>query len=157
MTAVFYESWTPPQGREGWLRLLVSFGVNCAGIFLAAWIVPGVSVDNWYSGLVAAGILGALNAFIRPILTCLTCAITILTLGFFLLVINAAMLAMTAWVMGLIGLDFEVDDFWAAFFGALVITLVSLVANIFIGGISPQGQGDELRRLTEEPPDRGSF
>lgn len=123
-----------PDRRSFFVSLLVSFVVNAAAIFLAAEIVPGVSVGNWGSGLVAAAILGLVNTLVKPLLTCLTCALTIVTLGLFLLVINMAMLALTAWLTGLVGFEFEIDDLRAAWFGSAVVSLVSLLANLYLGG-----------------------
>jgi putative membrane protein len=123
-----------PDRRSFLLAALITVAVNTGAIFLAAEIVPGVTVGDFWSGLVAGLILGVVNAVVRPILTCLTCAITILTLGLFLIVINMAMLALTAWLVGVIGLDFDIDDFWAAFFAALIVSFVTLVANAFFSG-----------------------
>jgi putative membrane protein len=116
------------------LALLLRFAVNLAALYLAAEIVPGMSIGDFWSGVVAAVILGAMNAFVRPVMTILTCPLTILTLGLFLLVINMTMLALTAWLTGLIGFDFDIDDFWAAFFGALIVGLISLIANLYLSG-----------------------
>ncbi|MPZ24005.1 MAG: phage holin family protein [Dehalococcoidia bacterium] len=120
------------EGRPGWIAVVLRFFVNAAAIYLAAAIVPGITLGNWESGLAAAAILGLVNAVVRPILTCLTCALTVLTLGLFLVVINAAMLALTAWLTGLVGFEFEVDSFLAALFGALIVSLISLVANLYL-------------------------
>lgn len=133
--------WVSYERRSGFtdrrsfiLSLLLRFVVNAAAIFLAAEIVPGVSLGNWQSALAAGAILGVVNAVVRPVLACLTCAITIVTLGLFLLVINMIMLALTAWLTGLIGFEFEIDDIRAAWFGSVVVSLVSLLANLYLGG-----------------------
>jgi putative membrane protein len=133
---VVYERRTGyPDRRSFLLAALITIAVNTAAIFLAAEIVPGVTVGDFWSGLVAGIILGIVNAIIRPILTCLTCAITILTLGLFLLVINMAMLALTAWLVGILGLEFDIDDFWAAWFASIIVTMVTLVASAFLPSI----------------------
>jgi putative membrane protein len=121
-----------PDRRSFLLAALITVAVNTAAIFLAAEIVPGVTVGDFWSGLVAGMILGIVNAVVRPILTCLTCAITVLTLGLFLLVINMAMLALTAWLVGILGLEFDIDDFWAAWFASIIVTMVTLVASAFL-------------------------
>ncbi|MEX2237207.1 MAG: phage holin family protein [Dehalococcoidia bacterium] len=123
-----------PDRRSLLLAVALRFAINFAAIFLAAEIVPGVSLGNLESGLVAAAILGAVNAVVKPLLTCLTIALTIITLGLFLLVINAAMLALTAWLTGLLSFEFEVEDFWAALFGGAIVALVSLLANLYTAG-----------------------
>jgi putative membrane protein len=123
-----------PDRRSFLLASLLTVAVNTAAIFLAAEIVPGVTVGDFWSGLVAGLILGIVNAVVRPILTCLTCAITILTLGLFLIVINMTMLALTAWLVGVVGLEFDIDDFWAAFFASLIVSFVTLIANAFFSG-----------------------
>ncbi len=75
-----------------------------------------------------------MNAFIRPLLKFFTCPLIVLTLGLFLFVINAAMLGLTAWVAGQLGISFEVAGFGAALWGALVISLVSLALTLLIPG-----------------------
>ena len=74
-----------------------------------------------------AVIFGTINAFLKPIVSMLSCALTCATLGLFALIINTLMLALTAWIAGLFDLAFEVDGFWAAFLGALVISLTSTI------------------------------
>lgn len=123
-----------PDRRSFLLASLITVGVNTVAIFLAAEIVPGVTIGDFWSGLVAGLILGIVNATVRPILTCLTCALTILTFGLFLIVINMAMLALTAWLVGVFGLEFDIDDFWAAFFASLIVSAVTLLANAFFAG-----------------------
>jgi putative membrane protein len=105
-------------------------------VAVAAWIVPGIYVDEphrvWAVVLVAL-VLGLINAFIRPLLSALSCGLIILTLGLFTLVINALMLWLASWIMvELIGLGFHVDGFWSALLGALIISVVSVVISIFV-------------------------
>jgi putative membrane protein len=97
---------------------------------VAASLIDGIKIRSIAMGIVAAGILSVVNAVIRPIVVLLTLPITILTLGLFTLVVNALMLLLVArLVPGLV-----IDGFWAAFWGGLIISLVSWVLNIFIGG-----------------------
>ena len=103
---------------------------------VAAWIVPGIYVDEphrvWAVVLVAL-VLGLINAFIRPLLSALSCGLIILTLGLFTLVINALMLWLASWIMvELIGMGFHIDGFWSALLGALIISVVSVVISIFV-------------------------
>jgi putative membrane protein len=81
-------------------------------------------------GIIAAGILGIVNAVIRPVVLILTLPINLLTLGLFTLVINAAMLLLVSAVVP----GFAIESFWAAFWGAIVISLTSWLMNIFVGG-----------------------
>jgi putative membrane protein len=97
-------------------------------ILFASYMLDGIRVSGFMSALGAAAILGILNAFFRPIALILTLPINILTLGFFTFVINAVMLKMTSGVIH----GFDVQGFWPAIFGALIISLVSWGLNIFI-------------------------
>jgi putative membrane protein len=111
------------------LRLLVS----ALGLWLAAVLVPGIEVYGAWTLLGAALLLGIVNAVVRPLLVILTFPVTILTLGLFLLVINAAMLGLVAWMFD----GFTISGFWAAFFGAIVVGVTGWLASAFIG---PRGQ-----------------
>ncbi len=91
----------------------------------AAYVVPGVSVKNFWAALIAALVIGLVNALVRPILLILTLPVNILTLGLFTLVINALMF----WLASSIVRGFDVANFWAAFWGALVYWLVSWLVN----------------------------
>ena len=97
-------------------------------ILFASYMLDGIQVRGFMSALGAAAILGILNAFFRPIALILTLPINILSLGLFTFVINALMLKMASGVIN----GFEVRGFWPAVFGALVISLVSWLLNIFI-------------------------
>jgi putative membrane protein len=108
--------------------LLLSFAV-----WVAAELVEGIRYDGWDSILVVALILGLLNLYIRPVVSLLALPLTILTLGIFLLVINALLLGLASWIAGMFsGIDFHVDDFWAALLGAIVISIVGMLAGIFV-------------------------
>lgn len=108
--------------------LLLSFAV-----WVAAELVEGIRYDGWDSIFVVALVLGLLNLYIRPLLSLLTLPLTILTLGFFLLVINAALLGLASWIAGVFsGIEFHVDDFWAALLGAFVISVVGMLIGLFV-------------------------
>ncbi|GAA3107603.1 phage holin family protein [Nonomuraea salmonea] len=78
-------------------------------------------------------IFGVVNAIVKPIVKALGCAIIVLTLGLFLLIINAAMLLLTSWIAGELGIPFHVDNFYpAAFWGAIIVSVVSWVLSAFI-------------------------
>ena len=104
--------------------------VNALGLWLASVIVPGVHVDDWQSLVVGTALFAIVNALLKPLATFVSCFLIVATFGLFLLVLNAAMLALAAWIAGTLGMNFRVDGFWAAMFGALVISVVSLAASL---------------------------
>ena len=108
--------------------------VTAVALWVAVQIVPGLdfSSDIWKLLLVAI-IFGLINAFIKPILLIFTLPITIMTLGLFLLVINALLLLLTGVISAELGLGFTVADFFAALLGSIVISLVGLVLSMLIG------------------------
>jgi putative membrane protein len=113
---------------------------NAGAVAIAAWIFPGISVggdtttDRVVTLLVVGAILGVINAFIAPIIKLLSIPFIILTLGLALLVINALMLKLAAWVADQADVDFHVEGFWTAVGGALVISLVTSALELgFMG------------------------
>ena len=114
---------------------LIRFLITAAALWLAVVLVPGITHDgSWLSLLGVALVFGLVNALIRPLIKLLTCPLIILTLGVFLLVLNALMLWLTAELSSALGLDFHVAGFWSAFWGALLISVVSAVLNLVFGG-----------------------
>ena len=112
------------------LRLLI----NAAALWVAIQLVDGIEHrGTWWSLLAVALVFGILNASIRPLLKLLSLPVIILTLGLFIFVINALMLLLTGWVSGLFNLGFYVEGFWDAFFGGLIISIVSLLLSMFMG------------------------
>jgi putative membrane protein len=112
------------------LRLLV----NAAALWVAIQLVDGIEHrGSWWSLLFVALVFGVLNASVRPLLKLLTLPILILSLGLFIFVINALMLRLTSWVSGLFGLGFHVAGFWDAFFGGLIVSVVSMLLSLFTG------------------------
>jgi len=106
-------------------------------------VVPGISYDgDWLTLFVVALVFGVINVSVRPILMLLTLPFLIVTLGLFTFVLNALMLWLTSAVSDGLGLGFHVDGFGAAFFGALVVTVVSFVLSLFVGS----GAGDRRER-----------
>jgi putative membrane protein len=127
----FYTAeWRPP-GRDDLdvPSLVVRFLVNVAALWLAQLIIPGFDIETTGSLIFGAIIFGVLNAVIKPVISLLSCPLTLLTLGLFTLVINAIMLGLTAWVAGWFDLEFEVDGILAALFGALVISIISTLLS----------------------------
>lgn len=114
--------------------LAIRFVINLAGLFLAETLVPGIVIGDTQSLVFATLIFALVNMLLRPIATLFAFCLIILTFGLFVLVINTALLALTAWISGEVGLDFTIDGFWSAFFGALIISIVSLIASTFVRG-----------------------
>ena len=108
---------------------LIRLLINALGIWLASEIVSGIHVDGTGSLLAAALLLGIVNALVRPIAVLLTLPITILSLGLFLLVINAGMLALVAQLIG----DFHVRDFSSAFLGGLIVSVTGWISSRYVG------------------------
>jgi putative membrane protein len=94
---------------------------NAIGVMLAANLVPGISVQGFGTAILVALVLAILNVLVGMPLKVLTFPLTIISFGFFLLIINTLLFKMTTFVKG-----FEVHGFWAAFFGALIVTIVSM-------------------------------
>lgn len=111
---------------------VLRFVVNAVGLFLAGAIVPGIEIGDWQSLLAGTAIFAIVNILLKPLAVLVSFCLVVVTFGFFLLVINTALLGATAWVAGQLDLNFTVDGFWSAFFGALIISIVSLTASIVI-------------------------
>jgi putative membrane protein len=120
------------------VRLIVRLLASAVALAVAAGLVDGISVGpgtNRERALTLLGvaiIFGLVNAIIRPILRLLTLPPMVLTLGLFLLVLNALMLLLTEWIAEQFDLAFQVDGFWSALLGALIITVVSFLINIVV-------------------------
>jgi putative membrane protein len=118
------------------LRLVISWFVNAVALAVAVWLLDGIDVTGesaWLTLALVAVIFGLVNALIRPLVKLLTCLINVITLGLFTLVINAAMLWFSSWIAQQLELGFVVEDFWWAFLGALIISVVSFVLNVVFG------------------------
>jgi putative membrane protein len=107
--------------------------VVAIGLWLASKIVSGIAFNSTQTLIAAALLLGIVNAFVRPVIVILTLPITLLTLGLFLLVINALMIMLVAWFLP----GFLVAGFWSAIFAAIVVGLTSWVMS---GWIGPRGR-----------------
>lgn len=120
------------------MRMILRLLANAAALAIATWLLPGISLtadstsDKVISMLIIALIFGVLNAVVKPIFTLFTSPIVLLTLGLFLLVINAVMLLLVSWIAGLVGLGWHVDSFWWAVLGALIVSVVSFLLNAFL-------------------------
>lgn len=108
---------------------IVRMALNILGLWVADNLVAGIEIRDAWSFVIAGFVLGAVNALVRPIFLVLTFPFTIMTLGFFVLVVNAGMLGLAAALVS----GFYVNGFGAAFFGSLVVSLTSWGASFFIG------------------------
>lgn len=128
------------------MKLLIRWAILALALFVAAWAVPGIRVDGsgWIVYAAMAVILSLANAFVRPLLSLLTCPLILLTLGIFTWVINAV----TLWIASTLAtrvfhVGFYVDGFWPAFWGALIVSVVSVVLNAII---HDDDEADRARR-----------
>lgn len=112
---------------------LMRLAISAIGLWLATVLVPGVQIDSTWTLIFAALWLGIVNALVRPVVLLLTFPFTLVTLGLFILVVNAAMFALVASLLS----GFHLSGFWAAFFGALVVSITSWLGSSFIG---PRGR-----------------
>ncbi|HEY1662476.1 MAG TPA: phage holin family protein [Verrucomicrobiae bacterium] len=118
-------------GQKKFVRFLGKWAINTLAVAVAVELLgKHIICQPWYYLLIASFLLGLLNAFIRPILLLLALPLVILTLGLFTLVINALLLR----VVGLLlAPNFQVDTFWSAFLGALIISIISIALNAMTG------------------------
>jgi len=110
------------------IKLINKTLIGALALLLAATIVPGVEIDSLYIAIIAALVLGILNAVVRPILILLTLPVTLLSLGLFTFVINAALF----WFVSTFVEGFSVSGFLAAFLGSLLVSFVTTVGSKFI-------------------------
>jgi putative membrane protein len=115
-------------------RLVLRWVIIAIAVWVAVLVVPGIQADpsDYVTIAVIAIILGLVNALVRPILTLLSCPLIALTLGLFILVLNAVTFWLAAWVGQQFGLGFSVTGFVPAFLGALVVSVVSALLNLFV-------------------------
>jgi putative membrane protein len=105
------------------VRLAVAWAINAAALWVADALFDGVRIHGWAAYLIGAAVLGIANAIIKPVLAVLTLPLIIVTLGFFLLVINIAMVALAEWVAP----DFSIDGFWTYVGTVVVVWLVNWI------------------------------
>ena len=134
------------------MRFLLQVVVSAAALGVATAAVPGITLpagSGWSKVgtlLVVAVIFGLINATLKPLIKVVGCAFYVLTLGLAALVVNGLLLWLTSWVAGKLSLPFHITGFWAAFWGAIIVGLVSWVLNLFIR--------DKRQRDDEPPPVR---
>ena len=120
------------------MRWLLRLLVNAAALALATWLLSGITLTGSSTTnkvlmmLAVALIFGIVNAIVKPLFKLVSLPILLITLGLFLLVINALMLMLTSWLAGLFNLGWHVDGFWTAVLGALIVSIVSWLLNTFI-------------------------
>jgi putative membrane protein len=112
------------------LGFFLRWSINLLALVIAGSLINGITIGSLGIGIIAAGMFGVVNAVIRPVVLVLTLPINLLTLGLFTLVVNAAMLMLVSSLVP----GFVIESFRSAFFGALVISLISWGVNIFISG-----------------------
>ena len=125
------------------MKFLMRILITAIALWAATRLVSGITYQgNWLGLAGVALVFGLLNSFVRPILNLLALPLVIVTLGFFIFVLNALMLMLTSALSSKLGIDFHVAGFWPAFWGAIVVGIVSFLLSIFL----PDGE----RRGTRE-------
>lgn len=118
------------------IRIFLHFVIVAIAVAAAILLVPGITIEEsnaFIAVAVTALVLGLINAFLRPILQFLSCGCIVATLGLFLLVINAGTLWISSWIcQNWLSIEFVVDGFWPAFWGGIVISVVSWLLYVFV-------------------------
>ena len=114
--------------KRGCTGALATWIVSAAAVYGTAWLLPGVHVADFGRALVVALVIGLLNALVRPVLVVLTLPVTVLTLGLFLLVINAGLLQAAAWMLD----GFSIDGFWSAVLASVVLTVATSLLDAVV-------------------------
>jgi putative membrane protein len=110
------------------MKFIFRLLINALAILLVAYLIPGITVSGFWAALIMAIVLGIINALISPLVKILTLPISILTLGLFTLVINALMFLLASYFVT----DVEINSFASAFWGALIISIISWLTNQFL-------------------------
>ncbi len=119
--------------------MLVRFLANAAALAVATFVIPGITLtsadttDKVIAILLVALIFGVVNSIVKPLFAFVTAPLILLTLGIFLLVINALLLLLVSWAAGELGIGWHVDGMWSAFWGGMIVSIVSFVLNAFFG------------------------
>ena len=111
------------------VRIIVRLIINGCALYLAAQVIEGIHLDDWEAVLIVAIIFGVVNAFLKPLISLVTCLIRMITFGLFTLVINVGLLYLTEWIAHQVNLDFEIDNVLSAVLGALIVSVVSFVLS----------------------------
>ena len=110
------------------MRILLVWLLNAVALIAVAYLMPSITVSSFWTALVAALVLGLVNAIIRPVLILLTLPASVLTLGLFILVLNGLLF----WFVGSFVEGFAVGGFWAGFFGAILFSIVSWALSALV-------------------------
>lgn len=119
--------------------MLIRFLASALALAVATWLVPGITVVNdqmetqVFTLMAVAAIFGVVNSIVKPLFKVVTAPVIFITLGLFLLVINAVLLMLVSWLAGELGLNWHVVDWGSAFLGALIVSVVSFILNAFLG------------------------
>ena len=128
------------------MRALIRVVVSAAALAVATWILPGIelttgsTLSKVLTLLAVALIFGVINAILKPVIKAVGCIFYLLTLGLVALVVNGLLLWLASWVAGKLSLPFHITGFWAAFWGAIIVGVVSWLLGILIR--DPQERGD---------------
>jgi len=118
-------------------KFILRWAINAVALYAAIVLVPGIELQatgtsRWVAFILLALVFGFLNALLRPLITILTCPLIILTLGLGTLLINTLMFYLTGWIGAQFGWGFYVANFWSAFLGALIVSVVSIVLSLLL-------------------------
>ena len=119
---------------------LVRLLITALGLWVADQLLSGITITGTGALIISALLLGIVNAIIRPIILVLTLPLTVLTLGFFVLIVNGISLAIAAWLVP----GFDVTGLWSATIGAIIVGLTGWAASAFIGG---SGRIERMQRI----------
>ncbi|GHJ12110.1 MULTISPECIES: phage holin family protein [unclassified Micromonospora] len=120
------------------MGFLIRLAITAVALWVTTLIVPGVHVTGRNGGntvftlIVVALVFGVVNAVLKPLIKVFGCVFYLLTLGLFALVVNALLFLLTDWIAGVLRLPFHVDGFWAAFWGAIVVSVVSWLISVAV-------------------------
>jgi putative membrane protein len=119
------------------VKLLIRWLATAISLVVAVLVLhPGIRVEGnaWWAVAVMAVVLGLVNAVVRPVLQFLSCGFIVVTLGLFMFVVNALVLWLSSWIaQNWLGVGFVVDGFWPAFWGSIIVSVVSFLLNVFAG------------------------
>jgi putative membrane protein len=118
------------------MKLIIRWVIITLSLAIAAWIVPGITVEPEANAILLlaamAIVLGFINAFIRPLLNLLSCGCIMVTMGLFLLVTNALAFWFAGYIANLVGIGFFIDSFWSALIGSIIVSVVSFVLSLVL-------------------------
>ena len=113
-------------------RLAIAWAINLAALWVADALWTGVRIDGWWAFLIGSAVLGIANAVLKPLLALLTLPLIIITLGFFYLLINIAMVALAEWIAP----DFSIDGFWTYVGTVVVVWAVNWIGDQVLGDLA---------------------